>query len=162
MIPHENDQILGSIRQLTESEMAMDRVLRLGTALAENASLKAENTRLKDKLDEYALIAWVMAIFLHESATNHTGDFEDCQVPVCKIAKKMRDHVDIKAAECFAEKEAAWLVAIAGLKAENARLRDAFRTALENGDIVGANHLVHRIEIIISRKLYDEITGDRP
>ena len=48
------------------------------------------------------------------------------------------------------------------LKAENVRLRDAFRTALENGDIVGANHLVHRIEIIISRKLYDEITGDRP
>ena len=46
------------------------------------------------------------------------------------------------------------------LKAENARLRTAFRKAIEDGDIVGGNHLVYRIEIIISRKLYDEITTD--
>ena len=56
MIPNENDQILGSIRQLTESEMAMDRVLRLGTALAENASLKAENTRLKEIIEDALLL----------------------------------------------------------------------------------------------------------
>ena len=122
MIPHENDQIVGSIRQLTESE---------------DIDLKAENEGLRDKVKEYALIAWVSAIFLHEGAANHTGDFEDCQVPVCVIARKMRDDVDIKAAVCFAEKEKAWLGAITDLKAENARLREIVEDGLlliDSGD----------------------------
>lgn len=115
-----NEKLIAELRQLAhEVFIYIDPTDTWGIALqrAADALEAAGGTH-----EQMATMMLTQAMFLHAASKNHPGEFEDCQVPICKIAHKLQAGADVDFVKVWRDKESSWLARIAELEAEVGRL----------------------------------------
>ena len=117
--------------EVITAEIFSEKFSELEDELAErNENVKKLTKALTisgNQLNEAATLMLVHAKLIHSQALNHEGKFEDCDAPVCKAARALMEHADVKAAEVFAEKEASYQKKIEELSDEGEYKDEMFR-----------------------------------